>query len=474
MGTFATFSGRRTFGWPRWATGLARGRPFAAGVVLIAALAGCQAQPQPGGSRPPAAEKKQNAQPQGKAMIDLFFEIPLEESKKIEIPPIPIRPNGTTAALPHAVPRTDAPCARPFCNDEWNSRVTGRVSPGQWSVLREAALNPKFPPSYISTAGDRILVEGGGQWQLLDTNGRAIASAAIKSGQAVMDPVHSLVYAVDQDGALSAYRFTDGQKVYTTSLAFGDTFWRQYLARSGDRLVVVGVDQEAFPHRPTPPNRAVVEVKELTEPLQVDPSGSLLSVEDTGRLRAESSTVAFAMHGSTLVFAVPGRVYLADLNLKVAASLEDSFEPVLMSLDEGGRIYLIVRRGEQVSLWVITPQGQRLLAYDIPREFGVPVVPPIVGYDHKVYLMGSGRSLAVNPNGTLAWDQPVSGPASVTADDQLLISAGSALMALDAKGTPRLVREFKGETLKTPPVTAGDGSILVASAQRLYRLSPPR
>ncbi len=405
-------------------------------------------------------------------MTDLFFEIPLEESTKIEIAPTPIRSNGAGTPLPEAQARPDAACARPFCNDEWNSRVSSRVPAGQWPVQWETALNPKFPPSYVSTAEDRILVEGGGQWQLFDAGGKAIASARIKSGQAIMDPAHSLIYAVDQDGALSAYSFLDGKKVFSTSLAFGDTFGQQYLARVGNRLVIVSVEREAFPHRPTPPNRSVVEVKEISEPLRVDASGALLSVRDVGELRAESSTVAIAMHGGTLAFAVPGRIYLTDLNLKVSAGLEDSFQPVLLSLDEGGRIYLIARREEKLSLWVVTHEGQRLLAYDLPREFGEPRVPPIVGYNHRIYLIGAGRSLAVDLDGTLAWELPLSGPATVAADDHLLISSGPTLVAVDAKGTQRVIREFQGEALKTAAVTAADGSILVASAQRLYRLSP--
>jgi hypothetical protein len=286
-----------------------------------------------------------------------------------------------------------------------------------------------------------------------------------------MDPVHSLIYAVDQNGALAAYRFADGRQVFTTSLAYGDTFWRQYLARSGNHLLIASIEIEAFPHRPTPPNRSVIEVKELTEPLRVDPSGALLSVRDVGHLRAESSKIAVAMHGGTVAFAVPNRVYIADLNLKVSTALEDSFEPVMMSLDEGGRIYLLARRGEAISLWIVTPQGHRLGAYDLPGDFGTPTVPPIVGYDHRVYLMGAGRALAVNPDGKPAWDEPVSGPASATADNQLLVSRGPALIAVDAKGAQHMVHQFAGDTLKTAPVTAADGSILVAGAQKLYRLS---
>ena len=56
-------------------------------------------------------------------MIDLFFEIPLEASTKIEVPPTPIRPDGASGALPQASARQDAACSRPFCNDEWNSRI---------------------------------------------------------------------------------------------------------------------------------------------------------------------------------------------------------------------------------------------------------------------------------------------------------------------------------------------------------------
>ncbi len=405
-------------------------------------------------------------------MIDLFFEIPLVESRPIAAAATPIRAGGPIA-VPKAAPRSGSACTRAFCNEELNSRLTGDAAAAKWTVRWQTPLNPKVPPSYISSAGDRILIEGGGQWQLFDTSGKPIASARIKSGQPVMDPAHSLVYAVDQDGALSAYRFADGQRAYTTSLSYGDTFWRTYLARSGNRLVAVGVEVEAYPHRPAPPNKSVIDIRELADPLRVDPNGALLSVRSPGNLRTTTSMFAVAMHGDTLAFAVPNRVYFGDLNFKINGAFEDSFDPIMLSLDEDGRIYLLVKRGQQQSLWVLTPQGQRVLAYDIPAQFGLPSVPPIVGYNHEVFLMGAGGILAIHPDGRLAWQQPTGGFAAVSANDELVVASGNTLAAFNSNGTRRVLWG-SGDPLRTPPATMEGGDILVASVNRLYRLTPGR
>jgi len=45
-------------------------------------------------------------------------------------------------------------------------------------------------------------------------------------------------------------------------------------------------------------------------------------------------------------------------------------------------------------------------------------------------------------------------------------------MAFDLRGKRRVIRDFEGDVLKTPAITASDGDILVASARKLYRLTP--
>ncbi len=405
-------------------------------------------------------------------MTEIFFEMPLKSSQKIEAPAIPLQTSGLVATPPKAVAQSDAAIPRTFCDDEWNSRLNRGVSAVRWPAKWETPLNGTYPPSSVSRSADRILLEGGGQWQLFDRGGKFLAAQPIKHGMALMDSAHSVFYAVDQAGAVTAYNLSDGKKAWSTSLAYGEVFALRYLARVGNRLIMVSVEQEAFPHRKTPPNRSVIQTKELSEPLRVSPGGDLLSVRDAGSLRAETAKVALAMHGSTIAFAVTDRLYFLDLNLKVLAAMETGIEPVMLSLDETGRAYLIGKNAAQYALWSITPQGQRAFAYDIPAEFGMPLMPPIVGYDHRVYLSLPGRIVALSPDGKVAWEQGVSGPATISADDQLLVSSGSLLLAFDQKGNRRVIRDFEGDVLKTAAITTGEGDILVASATKLYRLTP--
>jgi hypothetical protein len=105
----------------------------------------------------------------------------------------------------------------------------------------------------------------------------------------------------------------------------------------------------------------------------------------------------------------------------------------------------------------------------------VSAIPPIVGRNHRAYILGTNRVLAIDPDGKLAWVRPLKSAqaaAVITKDDQLLVADGSDLAAFDTTGERRTLHSFAGELLVTPPVITKRGEILVASQRRLYSLRP--
>lgn len=393
---------------------------------------------------------------------------------KSSAPATEIKP-GEESNLPDAVPPSvDPGCLRPYCNEELNSRVAGRLSSGVWKIKWRTDLDKGFQPSFVVQTGDRIITTGPYSWKLFDgQNGKPLAIDSLGAGPVVLDKDRDLFYHPNAAGLVLARQMSDGQMVFATGAYSGKQFRRAYLARRGNHMLILSVEYLGQPHGGTAPSFSIIQVQDLGDPPQPDANKLLTAARTLAELSWDTIFVTAGLHGESLVVAIPSHVFLTDLALHVRKDLKDEFEPVAMSLDEAGRIYLLARAGNRVSLWVLSAEGNRLTAFALPKDLQIGSTPPIVGYNHQVFIIGSDRVLAINPDGKLAWVRPVNGQgggAVVTAGNELLISDGSDLVVFDPKGQRRVLHTFTGEVLNTPPVLTARGEILVASQERLYAL----
>jgi sugar lactone lactonase YvrE len=147
-----------------------------------------------------------------------------------------------------------------------------------------------------------------------------------------------------------------------------------------------------------------------------------------------------------------------------------------MSLDESGFVYVIVLTEgadgvQRHAVWVLTPQGERLMDVTLPEM--TDYSPPIVGYNHQVYILLEDRILAISSEGDVLWNEGAGGPiagAVVTADGQLVVAAGSLIVAFDAAGERSVLYYEEGTQWMTPPVLTERQRLFIASQQHLYCL----
>lgn len=420
-------------------------------------------EPQP---RPTAPGRVKTG---GKKVTELFFEVPLRSSDPVSAPVYPIR-DEPARAIPRAQSPADADCPRPFCNDGLNSRLTRPLGKSLWAIRWEVPIDPPIAGGFVTRSGDRIAVQGSGYWRLYNRSGQPVGRGQIRSSPAIMDGASRLIYADNRTGAFEAARLVDGQRAYLTAPAYGLTYVRPYLAKQGKHFLILGVETEAFPHRPSPPTDSVLEVRHLSEPIQTDALGNLLSETYSAQIRIKSTKALAAAHPGGVVLAVPNRLYEFDWNLKAQTAFEDVFEPVQMSLDEASRAHLVVRVNGRLQLWIVNTEGRRIFRHEFPEEMGEPLGPPVIGFDHRVFISTAAKTYCLAPGQGLLWEAPAGGLGYITADDLLLLSRGTRLVALDARGKEVLVRDFENERILTPPVITPEGEILVASAKKLYCL----
>ncbi len=380
-----------------------------------------------------------------------------------------ITPATVPAPAPRAVPGADAQVLQPFVNAQQNSRLGVPAGNGKtWALKWRASISDNVQATTLLAAGERILAYGEMSWQLFDGRGNAIQERTIGESGATLDPQQSLFYAADQFGRLAAFNLNDGKPAFTMLLRQTKAFRRTFIDRRGALLITVGFQLAVDAHKEDP-QYSIAEVTDLHDPGNrkswIDPGGPVIAHD----LVAHTNLMLPAMIGSSLVLALRDGVYVLDSALEIRHALTGSFVPAALSLDEAG-IHLVVQAGQTVSLWLLKPDGERVYSFDLPPGITRLLGPPIVGYNHVVYLISGRHILAVGQDGKLDWSREATSPiagAAVTADDQLLTSEGSQVAAWDAKGERRVLFTFP-EALTTAPILTKSGELLAAGRSGLF------
>jgi len=392
----------------------------------------------------------------------------------------PLDLGATATAIPTAPPPTALPAApvepenatAQYGNLRHDARMGGALPVGSWQVRWHTSVWLLNQHGAVLHTGDRVLVHDWRHWKLFDTSGGMVNGGSMADGEVSIDPDHGMFLLWNTTGAAEARRLTDGQRAFDLQLSEPKRMSKvTFLARVGRRVVAAGVEQPA--QAALGPNLSCIHVHDLGDPIRVDTQYRVQPPNPPLRLIRKHPDLQVALSGDRLFLAAPRWFYRTDLALYVEAAWTADFEPVAMSVDEAGRIHAVVRTADQLALWVLSPQGERVVGLDLP-EVRFVLGPPAIGYDHRVYVLAPGRVIAVEPGGTFAWDVAVEGGNAgwgVTADHRLLLSNGPKLLSVGPRGRPTVVHEFDAP-LATAPVLTRGGRILVATAKTLYCLSP--
>jgi hypothetical protein len=406
-------------------------------------------------------------------VIEVSRQIALLPPKPVSVPGIPIRPLDVRVPLPPATGPVGAACPRLFCNDALSSRLPGAVPAEAWKVRWQAPLDPAFPPTTVVQDGERVLAYGGGAWRLFDLGGKPLKDGRNGSSGVVLDAANGLFYFVNLNGFLAAHRLSDGGEEFNLNLAPGDAW--PFLARHGQRFLDAVVDLPQ-PYRPEPPNRSALQHQDVAAKIETDEVKVVSNLTALVTLQLKTATLAVAMHGDEIVFAVPGSVFLSPSDLQPRVALNGDFVPRSLSVDELGRMHLVVVADNRLALWVLTPDGSRTVTRMLNPEYGPPIAPPAIGYDHRIHLITADAIVAFDANGDLLWERRPPGRiagAGVATDGQVVASAGRELLALDPQGERQVLFRSLTGSLVTPPAMSAAGEIFVATPEALYCLARP-
>jgi len=411
-------------------------------------------------------------------MRAIFYQSDLNSPVSLNIEPVAIQPVSGSPVIPDAAPLQDVDVyTRPFANQQLNSRLIFELPDGIWEIRWQADIPENYPPEFVLIAPGRILLQQQeGSWQLFDRSGEAISQGGRGEGDITIDAANGLFYHCHHLGFVSVRDLATGEERFLLSSYLGEGFRRSLISRDDQRLTILSTQLPAVTEGILQkPEYAVIEIQELGTPLRTDEDNVLLSATTLLDLIAYSMPFHIALHDRTLVIAVPDHIFLADENANITGDLQGRFTPLSMSLDEGGRIYMIVRtENERYALWVVTQEGNQLVDVEIPASPDHTFTPPVIGYDHRIYVTIENRILAISPESALLWERYVAAPiagATVTADNQLLVSSGNSVTAFDAMGDSNFLYFFEDEYVSTPPILTQRGRIIVATQRKLYYLA---
>ena len=453
---------------------------MALGPPLGAAAIGCscgaaraqRTAPEP----PPAHHRSESAnlseKPGKKSMDDSFTTYWDKKPVELGVPLRDISPATGRLDVPRAPATNDSTTRGCFVNDSLNSRVNHSVGVLPWRVKWRAKLMSGTTPLCLGGTTDGIVLQALTTWMLWSGGGELVASGAMEASGVTVDPGLSVFLAADHSGLIEGRRLSDGRPGFSLALYYGSDFARTFIARRGRYLFTVSTERPTDPHGPAP-ERSILEITDLvtpSAPRSYDQPGGPVVVGDLIR---STSVLLAAVQADNIYVATHNRIYQIDLGLKFHAAISGKFTPLAISLDEGGHICLLAETQAGHELWVLNSAGERYYSFRLPPNLAT-TYPPIIGYDHVVYLIAGEHVLAVDTDGKLNWSHSTTGRvagAVATPEDVVVGAAGNEIFAYNSKGEKRVLYSAPGEVFATSPMFTSDGDLVVASGSALYRLT---
>ena len=401
-------------------------------------------------------------------MDDGFKRYSRREKVVIQADPRPIVP-GSRPAPParEYLPREPAILGR-YVNDRLNSRAPvslGAVRPLKiaWSL----DLHMQDPPLAIAQSGYRALVFSMSDWVLCDLAGKQVARGVLQYGETRLDPGRQLFYAPNFAGLIVAYRLADGGVAFNAFFNSTKEYFRSFITRYDRRMILLSTELHLDMGQPEPEN-TILEISDLGDPANQKSFGEKGEPHVVADLVRATQSAYLALHREALIYTTTDRIYALDLNLAVRRILTGSFEPVAISLDGSGQIYLLAEEGGRTVLSHINIAGERLFAYSLPDGVRASYAP-IIGYDHTVYVLTSSMIYAVGIDGKERWVRPAGGcrGAVVSSDDVLIASEGSTIVAYFGSQQAQEIARLEA-SIATAPALFAPGRLLAATDSKLY------
>lgn len=367
-----------------------------------------------------------------------------------------------------------------YLNPERNSRLNSVFPDSKlWEIKWRTEINSDEIPGYILFDGERIIAQNESGWQLFDTSGKHIAEGIRAEGDILINKTENIFYINDPTGFIEAIDIITGKTKFYVHPYFGKGFNKSVIFSNGHKIICISNELPIITHdTPTEyPETMLLEIIELENSRETDEDKILNSAQQLENLFCKTSKFIYAIRDSTIILAVPNHIYFIDSKLNVIKDLNENFIPLEMSIDEDMRIYLlaeIIEDNESIktALWIIDSEGNLISDVEINPIQNDFLAPPVIDFEHNVYIGYEDKITAIEPYGSVLWEQNIQKPLAGfnSVKNYLLTSEGNVLSAFDKKGERKFIYKFEDEELTTAPILTSSNEILVTTQNFLYCL----
>ncbi|MBM3784318.1 MAG: hypothetical protein FJW30_08145 [Acidobacteria bacterium] len=372
--------------------------------------------------------------------------------------PIPIVHVPELPALPPAEPPAAGGSPRAYVNARNNGRsgclFTGGTLSGQ------CGLPGSLQPLWVLARGAEALAAGRSQWLL--ASGETPLAGGICSG--LDAELGGLTLVTEPDSHL-AVRY--GSSVAgTVLLGGGPGYARTFLHSTGPGIVAASAFQRMDVLAKTVPSLARLETLRVEDPPRCE-YGRLTNVTPLAALEFADPRLEVAVHNEFVVAAYRGAIDIMDFGLLVRRRLLGEFHPLGMSVDETGRMYLVVDTPEGRRLWVVTIGGQ---CVETEIDANAFARPPMVDSRHRAVIHSPAGLACYQPGAGQVWRHAGGGRVAGAVqmrDDSVLAATGEGLIRIDAGGRAELVVRSDWGAPVTAPALASDGVAVFATRDAL-------
>ncbi|PYS40748.1 MAG: hypothetical protein DMG14_09570 [Acidobacteria bacterium] len=389
----------------------------------------------------------------------------------MEFPRLPL--HDATASAGGLGPQDDSGAyVAPYANARLNSRIRYALPAGDWSVQWSAELPDYMHTSFVLQAGENVLVEGERQWLLFaSATGQEIGRGQKGHSDVYLDAATGEFYYIDRDDYIATHN-ARGELLHLCAARLLEQYDRLAIWRQNSKYFVV---TRSWGKPPRGKGYLwAVEKLDLGDTSKIDFQKVLNDKRREAMVSQPVETLARPPRdGTVAVLATTDRFYFMDDRLNVIRAITGEFQPLSLSLDDTGRLYVLVRSSGEGRFWIVTREGARLLDLAVPLGQDTFPPPPIIDRSGRAYLLLPGEVLALDATGEIAWREKVEGTlfATLTADGTLVAAVGPNVLAFDAEGKQRILATVADDALRTPPVLDARGRLYVSSEHHLYCLN---
>jgi hypothetical protein len=323
--------------------------------------------------------------------------------------------------------------------------------------------------------GDQsIIVTSQGNWNILDPHRSPPSIAGGSAGKALSVNLHD-GYFYDKSLFIGINRF-NGKVEKNILWIMDDILHIDAIDCFHKSLVLTSFSKQTNAQDYLENNRCIEIVPE-DKILKEKPKRSYFEIKDSRKISFRDSQQIYpVLLHDCIVQPLTDNVLILSYSGEIIRVIHGEFQPLFVSADREGLLYMIVKKGAESALWAFTFEGKSIFQSTLPDSLGRIDNPPLVSSASEILVIGNDGLAKFDKKGTLVHsvDVPYHSQTPLFPlfyDDLLTVGYGQHVVMFDA-ALNIIFSSHDIEGAVTTPLVSVDGkTVCVGSSEGLFLLA---